>query len=1107
MASEIDLPRGGGWREVVKVLPGNTLVEIEDRWLISSTVIISIGQDTLETGVDYTWSDSLYAFKFSFSDYLSAGDTLHIRYQSTAITDREEFFYYQPDTTQVDDDSIDSPEGKPPGKRKVDPLGSWSGLHRSGMITRGVKFGDGSGDLSSGLHIELSGRPASGVTIDAILDDRDIPATESGRSKTLGELDRMLFRVSTSRFAAELGDWDLNWQDSRYGKVTRQLKGGRVDVKLTPLNVEVAAGGGDNTYRHMTIQGRAGDQGPYELTDRFGRHGITIVTGSERVYLDGIRLKHGYHADYTMDYQLGTLTFNPGIYIQDDSRIEVEFEYNDSAYPRYMYATRWKIQDQNFSLDASGVADGRSGERPLAFDWTDQWRAVASDAGDDQLGAVVSGVDSVGLGKGDYIWSEVNSMRILMFLPPDSLGKPLGYLNVVFSPDSAGYYRKFYDSSLQTFYFVWVAQSERGGWSPIRRLPLPDRTKQADLNMQYRKGDFQFGTEVAVTDYDVNTLSPQGDGDNIGTAWLWRGDWNRKGAGDLTVSAMIRREEQTFKPVSLSNEVDHNYRWNIADSLSLSETALETEIGFRPFNELSLTGMVGYLKSGHDYTGNRIEFGSDWTGRIVNAAARIDRIENENRADGYSTERINATGQVTSVRGRIRPSYQLRLENSRSSGPDDLESGFRNYENDISIDFDLTSMNSIELQYLYRIDDELREGSFNKQADTRIAKAGYSGRMDNIGGWSVEVQRFIKSFASPLMPDVLSTSAALDARIIPTGSRWQFQLDYNLSSGNSRTGVWVSSYTSAGQGDYRREGDRYVPDPDGNISLRQVLTDTLGKVSRVDLVTRLSWNVRHGRKTAKSPQHAVLGLTGVNSRIEARLTTSAINSLRAYLLVPSAIRADDALFSKLSWVQDFDFLQGSRSGDGRLSLRWDENRDGSLAGGEGYQSLTTTFRIRRRFGEGFSARLEPKWQNSRRKGLVIDEVRSDVTETGGDCEMTLKQTGSPLEFGIGFGYYQRRNDVSNISLIERRWQPRIVWTVGVNGAARFNAEWRRINAGSPYPGYDLDQGYSVGNSYKVSISFDYRLRSNLTVTTYYRGRWRGNRAPSHDGLVNFTATL
>ncbi|MDP8228139.1 MAG: hypothetical protein P9M15_01655, partial [Candidatus Electryoneaceae bacterium] len=590
------LPEDDGQREIIAVVSDSGQVEIGDQWMIEGSLIIVSSGDTLEPDVDYSLSD--WTVKWHADGRATVGDTVVIRWYSAAVTDQLTYRYYQPATNETSDSSyaISKPV------KRVDPLGSWGNIRRSGSLTRGIRFDQGgsTGDVISGMHLELSGRPTPGVMVEAVIDDRSLPATGSGGSTTLAELDRLLFRVKTPHLTAQLGDWDMHQQTGQYGTFSRRLKGGHLSIEYPSVQAEIAAAGSDNSFRTMIIQGRDGDQGPYELTDRFGSAGVLVVAGSEKVHLDGVLLRRGRSADYVIDYRIGAISFNPTAPIHGNSRIEMDYEYSDETYSRYFYSTssRTTAIAEGLTIEAMSTIEGRNGDHPLAFDWTDDWRQSVSNAGDDPYGARVSGIDSVGIGLGDYIWSD--STGVVVFSQPDRLGRPTGYLTVEFSLNSNGGYCREYDTFLQTFYYRWVGIGQ-GNWSAVRFIPLPERNDLHDLLIRFGRDHWHIEAEAALSNYDRNSLSDIDDDDNIGTALRWTGKY--RSDDKLTLSASVHHKDLHFHPLSRADVIDHGYIWDLADSNDLSETEMNAEVGIGSSDKFGLTGVGGFLKRGDLYTG------------------------------------------------------------------------------------------------------------------------------------------------------------------------------------------------------------------------------------------------------------------------------------------------------------------------------------------------------------------------------------------------------------------------------------------------------------------------------------------------------------------------
>ena len=1073
---------------MISVVADSGQVEIGDPWLIEGSLVILCRGDTLEPDVDYHWSD--LTVRWIADGRAAVGDTVLIRWHSAHVTDQLTYTYYQP---AVPDTSDSSYAVQKPIQR-FDPLGSWGNIRRSGTLTRGIRFDpDGSSDVLSGMHLELSGRPTAGVVVEAVLDDRSLPATGSGGSTTLAELDRLLFRIKTPHLTAQLGDWDIHQQIGRYGNFSRRLKGGYLSVEYPAVQTEIAAAGSDNSFRTIIIQGRDGDQGPYELTDRFGIAGVSVVAGSEKVHLDGVLLRRGRRGDYVIDYGGGSITFNPTITIHSDSRIEIEYEYSDETYSRYFYAATAKtVIDEGLTIEAMTAIEGRNGDHPLAFDWTDDWRLAVSDAGDDPYGARVPGIDSVGIGLGDYVWSE--SLDVVEFSQPDSLGRPTGYLTVEFSFDSTGGYIREYDTSLQLFYYRWVGIG-RGNWSPVRFIPLPERNDLHDLLIRFERDHWKMEAEAALSNYDRNTLSATSDDDNIGSAWRWEG--NYRSDDGLSLTTAVNHKDQYFHPLSGVDEVDHRYLWDLPDSDDLSETEMTAKVGFGPSDKFRLTGVGGLLERGDWFTGRR--YGVNGNGRIklLDISAQIDRTDGDDRSEDQSNVRNRIIGRIQTRSGRLRPEYGVRMEDRQVTAGDSVCDGYRFWEQDIGATYELSQNEDVACQFLYRRDDRFDGENIRHRSDIRSLKLGWHGRRVGVGGWSVDMLHHHQTYVD--QQSVTATSAALEAFVRPPESAWTGRMDYILATGNQRAGVQTARYVGYRKGSYRREGDRYVPDPDGDFEMIETLTDTLRQVSRVNSHIQIDWKPRRS-----VGQPYPLGISRLSTRFETELTTTEDSPWRGFLLDPTAFRTDEVVSARWNWLEDICFLEGAPTGDGKLTLRRDEGRDRALSGGETYLIEAISFRLRNRVTEMVKLRTEPLWERMRRWGIVFDEARSNVVKVGGEVEITVKS--AEIEYGLEYGYTHHRDAVDGIELDQRRLTPRCVWTT-MTGAIRLEGDWRLLTATNSSAGYDLTGGWAVGDNWSVSVTADYQIRSNLTLNGLYRGVWRGTAEPSHIGMIELTASL
>ena len=55
-----------------------------------------------------------------------------------------------------------------------------------------------------------------------------------------------------------------------------------------------------------------GNQGPYKLMGENGELYVLIISGSESVFVNGIKIERGIDKDYIMNYNAGEIIFNSG---------------------------------------------------------------------------------------------------------------------------------------------------------------------------------------------------------------------------------------------------------------------------------------------------------------------------------------------------------------------------------------------------------------------------------------------------------------------------------------------------------------------------------------------------------------------------------------------------------------------------------------------------------------------------------------------------------------------------------------------------------------------------------------------------------------------------
>jgi hypothetical protein len=164
-------------------------------------------------------------------------------------------------------------------------------------------------------------------------------------------------------------------------------------------------------------------QGPYYLVGGNNELNILVLSGTEKVYLDGNLMIRGEQADYVIDYGIGTITFNNNRLITSDSRIIVDFEYTDKRYNRAIItgANTLNLFRNKLKFTASYVNQDDNQDKPIDFTLTENDKEILANAGDDRRNAVKSGVvfvgaDTSGIGFGLYAKADtvINKVKLLI---------------------------------------------------------------------------------------------------------------------------------------------------------------------------------------------------------------------------------------------------------------------------------------------------------------------------------------------------------------------------------------------------------------------------------------------------------------------------------------------------------------------------------------------------------------------------------------------------------------------------------------------------------------------------------------------------------------------
>lgn len=464
---------------------------------------------------------------------------------------------------------------------------SISGLQKSGNISRGILMGNNRNlSVNSNLNLQLAGKISDDVEILASITDNNIPIQPEGNTQQIQDFDKIYIQLFNDNFKLIAGDYEMQSPNSYFTKYFKKNLGLSFQSKFEPSNgseigIGTAVAMSKGKFARNEILGEESKQGPYRLTGNANESFIIVLSGTERVYIDGMLLARGSERDYVIDYNSAEIIFTPQFLITKDKRIVVEFQYSDKNYFRSLIqaGANYKQNKIDAFVNFYSEQDAKNQEQQQSL--SDSDKEVLSSVGNDLDNAVVPAIDSTGY-----------DPERVMYALIDSLGYDSIFV-VSSNPDSAVYQLRFSDVSsgigdyVQGEFtangrtFVWVAPDtingeiiHNGTFAPVRKLVAPQTQQMLSAGAKFSPDKtVDIIGEVALTRFDPNTFSTVDNNKNKS----WAGKVTAKKLFEISNNLNLdifggyEYVNERFKPIERFRAVEFARNWNLNqfnDSLS-----------------------------------------------------------------------------------------------------------------------------------------------------------------------------------------------------------------------------------------------------------------------------------------------------------------------------------------------------------------------------------------------------------------------------------------------------------------------------------------------------------------------------------------------------------
>lgn len=403
----------------------------------------------------------------------------------------------------------------------------FEGLETSGSLSRGIRIGNNQNAvLSSELDLQISGKLNEKVSIRASIQDANIPSQQGGYSQTLNEFDQIFIELFSDFWQIRAGDIDLTNKHSYFSSFHKKVQGIQTNVQLKHQNgatTNIFASGAlvHGIFHRSEFRGIDGNQGPYKLKGPNGELYILVVSGSERVYVNGIQLTRGEEKDYTIDYNAGEVKFNATYPITSNMRISIEFQYTDRSYNRFIAYAGASYKTEKLEVGLNVYSENDAKNQPLQQNLSKEQIEILKQAGNnpDAMNAPSAIEDTYSENKILYKKEVVNGKEIYTF--SNNPEETLYMLRFTYLGANQGDYSLKQENAIARIYEYTppINGVPQGEYVAEIRLTAPEKLQVVNAFLNYKANpNTEVYTELAMSNYDQNLYSSIDDQENIGYA-------------------------------------------------------------------------------------------------------------------------------------------------------------------------------------------------------------------------------------------------------------------------------------------------------------------------------------------------------------------------------------------------------------------------------------------------------------------------------------------------------------------------------------------------------------------------------------------------------------
>ncbi len=520
------------------------------------------------------------------------------------------------------------------------------GLNKNGSISRGISFGNNQDVVvNSSLNLQVSGKLTQEVDLLLAATDDNIPFQADGTTAQLQEFDKVFVQLSNKNSKLIVGDFQLQRPNSYFMNFYKRSQGAylsndyydTINKKQVVFKTQVSGAVSKGKFARNVIQGVENNQGPYRLRGADNEQFIIVLSGTERIYIDGKLLQRGQENDYIIDYNTAELTFTAKQIITKDKRIIAEFQYAERNYARSLYFFSEEIESEKLKVRLNFFGEQDNKNKTLQQSLTESQKLTMFNIGDTLSKAITSGAELATFNTTDvFYWKKDTTVSLVTYN---------GIFVYSTNADSAKYRVKYsYVGENNGFYiqvsttangkvYKWVAPVGgvlQGNYDPVIPLVTPKKKQMftTGINYQFNK-NHNVDVEGVYTKNDINTFSGFNSSNDDGygikinsnNQSVIKKDTLTKQSLNAVYNLGYEYVQQYFNPIERYRAIEFERDWNrpINAPINADQHVGFAQVGIQKNEKLKLIYGINFFDEGAFYKGLKHSITSLYNTKINSA--------------------------------------------------------------------------------------------------------------------------------------------------------------------------------------------------------------------------------------------------------------------------------------------------------------------------------------------------------------------------------------------------------------------------------------------------------------------------------------------------------